>query len=127
MSPKVPIFERTMRKGGVRDSWVCAATRVMHQARAEPCATVTPQQCQSAILWPIEFHTEHSMSNRPSFRLLARRFAATAVLCGTFAAPALLTAQQPYHIVDRWKIGGDGGWDYLLVDSPAHRLYLTRG
>jgi YVTN family beta-propeller protein len=35
--------------------------------------------------------------------------------------------QQPYKILDRWKIGGDGGWDYLLADPPAHRLYLTRG
>ena len=26
-----------------------------------------------------------------------------------------------------WKLGGEGGWDYLIVDSPAHRLYLTRG
>jgi YVTN family beta-propeller protein len=35
--------------------------------------------------------------------------------------------QQPYKILDRWKIGGDGGWDDLHVDSPAHRLYLTHG
>ncbi|MGD0729822.1 MAG: YncE family protein [Terracidiphilus sp.] len=36
-------------------------------------------------------------------------------------------AQQPYKILDRWNIGGDGGWDYLLADPLAHRLYLTRG
>ncbi len=48
------------------------------------------------------------------------------------AAAALLASQQqivhaqtPYHIADRWTIGGEGGWDYLLVDSPAHRLYVT--
>jgi YVTN family beta-propeller protein len=35
--------------------------------------------------------------------------------------------EQPYKIIDRWKIGGDGGWDDLHVDSPAHRLYLTHG
>jgi YVTN family beta-propeller protein len=34
-------------------------------------------------------------------------------------------AQAPYKIVDRWKIGGTGGWDYLLADGPAHRLYVT--
>jgi DNA-binding beta-propeller fold protein YncE len=67
------------------------------------------------------------MPNQPSFRLLARSFAAAALLCGLFAAARPLAAQQPYKILDRWKIGGDGGWDYLLVDSPAHRLYLTRG
>ena len=36
-------------------------------------------------------------------------------------------AQQPYHVVDHWKIGGTGGWDYLLADPGAHRLYVTHG
>jgi YVTN family beta-propeller protein len=52
---------------------------------------------------------------------------AAALLCGLLAAPAFLAAQQPYRILDRWKIGGDGGWDYLLADPSGHRLYLTRG
>jgi YVTN family beta-propeller protein len=66
------------------------------------------------------------MPNRRSLRLLYSAFLA-ALLCGLYAAPALLAAQQPYKILDRWKLGGDGGWDYLLADPPAHRLYLTRG
>ena len=36
-------------------------------------------------------------------------------------------AQQPYKIVDHWKVGGSGGWDYLLCDPGAHRLYVTHG
>ena len=36
-------------------------------------------------------------------------------------------AQQPYSVIDHWKIGGTGGWDYLLADGPAHRLYVTHG
>ena len=40
---------------------------------------------------------------------------------------AAATAQQPYHVVDKWKIGGVGGWDYLLADPGAHLLYLTHG
>lgn len=36
-------------------------------------------------------------------------------------------AQEPYQILDHWKIGGDGFWDYLTVDSAAHRLYITHG
>jgi YVTN family beta-propeller protein len=36
-------------------------------------------------------------------------------------------AQQPYSVVDHWKIGGAGGWDYLLADPSAHRLYVTHG
>ncbi|MGA3370707.1 MAG: YncE family protein [Terracidiphilus sp.] len=58
---------------------------------------------------------------------LARYSAAAALLCGLLAAPPSLGAQKPYHIVDRWKLGGEGWWDYLLADPAAHRLYLTRG
>lgn len=31
-----------------------------------------------------------------------------------------------YHQVDKFEIGGDGGWDDLIVDSSAHRLYVSR-
>jgi YVTN family beta-propeller protein len=62
-----------------------------------------------------------------SFRLLCPSLAATAMLCGLAAAPRPAAAQQPYHVIDNWKLGGEGGWDYLLADSAAHRLYLTRG
>jgi YVTN family beta-propeller protein len=58
--------------------------------------------------------------------LSSRTFAATA-LAFLLAAPAVLAAQQPYHILDHWKLGGDGGWDYLLADASAHRLYITHG
>lgn len=34
---------------------------------------------------------------------------------------------QSYHVVNRWTIGGEGGWDYLQMDSPAHRLYIAHG
>jgi YVTN family beta-propeller protein len=67
------------------------------------------------------------MSNRRSIRVLNSVLVAAALVCGLLAAPAPLTAQKPYKIVDRWKLGGEGGWDYLLVDPPAHRLYLTHG
>ena len=36
-------------------------------------------------------------------------------------------AQQPYRVLDKWKVGGTGGWDYLLADAGAHRLYATHG
>lgn len=39
--------------------------------------------------------------------------------------PAL--AQKPYSVQDKWKVGGEGGWDYLVADSGAHRLYITHG
>ena len=57
---------------------------------------------------------------------LPRLFAAAVVFC-LLAAPVPLVAQQPYHVIDHWKLGGEGGWDYLLADSSAHRLYVTHG
>jgi YVTN family beta-propeller protein len=41
--------------------------------------------------------------------------------------PARIAAQQPYQVIDQWKIGGAGFWDYLTVDPVAHRLYITHG
>jgi YVTN family beta-propeller protein len=67
------------------------------------------------------------MLNMHTRRLVTRSFAAAALLCGFLAAVHPVAAQQPYKVVDRWKVGGGGGWDYLLADPPAHRLYITRG
>jgi YVTN family beta-propeller protein len=44
---------------------------------------------------------------------------------GQNAPTAAQTA--PFHIVNDWKIGGDGGWDYLAVDPQSKLLYVTRG
>lgn len=42
--------------------------------------------------------------------------------------PTLAAAQSgPYSVVDQWKIGGDGGWDYLLADPSMNVLYVTHG
>jgi len=38
--------------------------------------------------------------------------------------PAL--AQTNWGVVKTWHIGGDGGWDYLTVDAPGHRLFVPR-
>ncbi|HUB01719.1 MAG TPA: YncE family protein [Terriglobales bacterium] len=31
-----------------------------------------------------------------------------------------------YKVVTTWKLGGDGGWDYLTADSASHRLFIAR-
>ncbi len=59
----------------------------------------------------------------PNRYVYPRSFVAAALLAGA----ASLVAQQPYKVVDQWKVGGTGGWDYLLTDSAAHRLYVTHG
>ena len=38
---------------------------------------------------------------------------------------ALLLAASGYHVLTEIKIGGEGGWDYLTVDSAARRLYVS--
>jgi YVTN family beta-propeller protein len=38
------------------------------------------------------------------------------------AAPA-----SRMEVLQQWKLGGAGGWDYLAIDSAAHRLYISRG
>src|SRR5215470_4988588 len=42
-----------------------------------------------------------------------------------FFTPGLRAAGTGYHILNEIKIGGDGGWDYLTVDSAARRLYVS--
>jgi DNA-binding beta-propeller fold protein YncE len=36
-------------------------------------------------------------------------------------------AAEGYHVITKIKIGGTGGWDYVAIDSNAHRLYATHG
>jgi len=66
------------------------------------------------------------MQPRSSLRLISLSLAAV-VFCGLLASPANTCAQQPYKVIDHWKLGGEGFWDYLIADPAAHRLYLTRG
>ena len=41
------------------------------------------------------------------------------------AIPAI--GQTHYKIQQEWKLGGDGGWDYLAVDPVSDLIYITRG
>ncbi len=45
---------------------------------------------------------------------------------------AVLPAQQPsttepYHVLKRARVGGDGGYDYVYADVAGRRLYIPRG
>jgi len=37
-----------------------------------------------------------------------------------------LAAAPGYHEVKTYKLGGEGGWDYLTFDHPSNRLYISR-
>src|SRR5580692_11356898 len=41
-------------------------------------------------------------------------------------AAALAAAAPGYKVVNTFKVGGDGGWDYLTADTAARRLYVSR-
>ncbi|HTI06464.1 MAG TPA: YncE family protein [Gemmatimonadales bacterium] len=45
-----------------------------------------------------------------------------ALLC---AAAASLPAQT-YHVTKSFTLGGDGGWDYVALDTAGHRLFVAR-
>ena len=34
---------------------------------------------------------------------------------------------QSWHVVRTFHAGGEGGWDYVTVDAPNNRLFVTRG
>jgi DNA-binding beta-propeller fold protein YncE len=52
-----------------------------------------------------------------------RRLMMTAL--GATLPAAVFAAATGYHILGEITIGGDGGWDYLSVDSAARRLYVS--
>ncbi len=37
-----------------------------------------------------------------------------------------LAAAPGYHVTKTYKLGGDGGWDYLTFDPASNRLYISR-
>lgn len=43
-----------------------------------------------------------------------------------FAGFAPLYAQPHWQVAKTFHVGGDGNWDYVTVDAPGHRLFVTR-
>ncbi|MGA8741066.1 MAG: YncE family protein [Terracidiphilus sp.] len=81
------------------------------------------------------------MQNQRCLPAFARILFAAALLSTLFAAPSAARAQAgvpadrslsvgsegPYKVLDQWKLADAGGWDYLLADFAANRVYITRG
>lgn len=42
-------------------------------------------------------------------------------------AVAAAPASAGYRVLHRYVLGGEQGWDYLAVDAPARRLYVSHG
>ncbi len=58
---------------------------------------------------------------------LCRTTVLSGLLLSVLAGCSHVFAQQSYQVQDKWRIGGEGGWDYLLADPDAHLLYVTHG
>jgi len=55
--------------------------------------------------------------------LLSRVLSCGSLLCA-LAAPR--SAAQSYHVAKTVTLGGDGGWDYVALDTAGHRLFIAR-
>src|SRR6266404_211876 len=49
------------------------------------------------------------------------------IISMSLAAVALAATGPGYHVIQTYKLGGEGGWDYLTADSDARRVYISRG
>jgi DNA-binding beta-propeller fold protein YncE len=57
-----------------------------------------------------------------------RKFMSVLALAGVAAmipVRSVRAQEGPYKAAKEIAIGGEGGWDYLSVDAPAHRLYVS--
>ena len=51
-----------------------------------------------------------------------------AVAASLLVASSPARAQAPgYHVIHKIAAGGEGGWDYITVDTAGNRLFLSRG
>ena len=65
----------------------------------------------------------HSSTRLLAGALLASGVASVFTLCAT----AVLAAQAPsYHVVAAYRLGGEGGWDYIALDTVRNRLFIAR-
>jgi YVTN family beta-propeller protein len=49
-----------------------------------------------------------------------------AALFVSLLATFSVAADLGYHVIKTYKLGGEGGWDYLNLDSSSRRLYISR-
>ncbi len=58
---------------------------------------------------------------------IACAIALTALAVAAFSARPLAAADANYHLLKKVVLGGEGFWDYLISDSAARRVYISRG
>ena len=58
---------------------------------------------------------------------IAWAFVLTVLAASTFCICHLLAADGDYHLLKKVVLRGEGGWGYLICDSDARRVYISRG
>ena len=48
------------------------------------------------------------------------------ILLAILFCPLLFAANSELHVIKTYKLGGEGGWDYLEVDPDAHHVFISR-
>ncbi|HEX5575891.1 MAG TPA: hypothetical protein VFX42_08470, partial [Gemmatimonadales bacterium] len=61
-------------------------------------------------------------------RIRSRALAAVLLLvCSTMAGLAAAQTDGPaYRVVREIRLGGDGRWDYITIDTAGNRLFIAR-
>jgi YVTN family beta-propeller protein len=70
-------------------------------------------------------------SLRNFYRQISKIIGSTLLLVGANSPLRLLHAATPtamphFRVQNQWNLGGNGGWSSLVLDLPAHRLYIPR-
>ena len=74
----------------------------------------------------------HPMLTRSTAHVPGARLALGALAAlAAFATPGVARAQTAptstgYHVVRRIPLGGEGGWDYITVDTARNRVFIAR-
>src|SRR5882724_1802807 len=58
---------------------------------------------------------------------MKKYFWPTLITLVSFWSAAACRADGPYHLIKEIPVGGDGGWDYVSVDSEGRVLYVSHG
>jgi YVTN family beta-propeller protein len=65
------------------------------------------------------------LSTRAALRLWTKlSFCLTLVIAPIAAGAA---DSEKMQVLQRWKLGGEGGWDYILADPAKERVFISRG
>ena len=74
---------------------------------------------------------EQRITRRKGARISVAEMACAVVLAAlavaAFSARPLAAADGNYHLLKKVVLGGEGFWDYLICDSDARRVYISRG